>query len=76
MIKTTFLSKKIPQKTAHLILSEMKSLPEFTLQEILDYVLFIKKRHQKISQETHLLSEESLAKDWLAPEEEAAWKNL
>lgn len=61
----------------HLLEEELKTLPESLLKEILDFVLFLKSKAnmEKIS-DTALASESSLAKDWLRPEEDEAWKNL
>ena len=44
-----------------------------------DYlVAVIRERNQRVSEglETYLLSESALAKDWLRPEEDEAWKDL
>ena len=45
----------------------------------LDFVKVISKENTNIVSEppmTHYASEKSLAKDWLTPEEDQAWKNL
>ena len=56
---------------------EIKNLPENLLQEIYDYILFLKYRKKKGEEiETHFASENSLAKDWNTPEEDEAWKDL
>lgn len=67
------------------IVQEMKYIPESLLNEILDFIQFLKQKHLKQqplelkeinSLETALLSESSLGKDWLKPEEDEAWRNL
>jgi hypothetical protein len=47
------------------------------LKEVLDFVQFLKtKQQQKEMLEITIMSESSLAQDWLKPEEDAAWQNL
>jgi hypothetical protein len=47
------------------------------LREVLDFLLFIKSREvQQEPLEISLLSEPSLAEDWLTPEEDEAWQPL
>jgi hypothetical protein len=47
---------------------------------LLDFLRFLKSRYQKETGTEHiepmLLSESALAKDWLRPEEDEAWKGL
>ena len=58
------------------LLQEIKTLPATCINEVIDFVAWIKQR--KISQmpETMLLSEASLAKDWNTLEEDEAWAAL
>lgn len=49
-------------------------IPESKLDIILDFVKFILYEEPDI--DNSLLSEPSLAKDWLRKEEDDAWKNL
>ncbi|HEY3244736.1 MAG TPA: DUF2281 domain-containing protein [Phycisphaerae bacterium] len=58
------------------IMRELELLPEVFLDEVFDFVQFLKTRaaHQRL--ETALASEPVLAKDWLRPEEDAAWEDL
>jgi hypothetical protein len=59
------------------IVREIAQIPEPLLEEILDFIQFLK--HKQLSQEkleTALLSESSLKKDWLTPEEDEAWQHL
>ncbi|MBK1986423.1 DUF2281 domain-containing protein [Sphaerospermopsis aphanizomenoides BCCUSP55] len=59
------------------ITQELERLPEPVLKEVLDFVQFLKtKQQQKEILEITIMSESSLAKDWLKPEEDAAWQNL
>ncbi|MBE9247706.1 DUF2281 domain-containing protein [Dolichospermum sp. LEGE 00240] len=59
------------------ITQELEKLPEPVLQEILDFVQFLQTKHQQNKTlEITIMSESSLAKDWLKPEEDAAWQNL
>lgn len=67
--KTIMLKEQITQ--------ELEKLPEPLLQEILDFVQFLQAKYQKDKTlEISIMSESSLQKDWLSPEEDAAWQNL
>ena len=59
------------------ILQQIEHIPEPLLNELLDFIQFLKYKHlsQKNSQ-TALLSESSLQKDWLTSEEDKAWQHL
>lgn len=59
-----------------LLIQEIEKAPELLLQEVLDFIQFLQSKHQQGKFETALLSESSLQKDWLKPEEDAAWQNL
>ncbi|MEH2397284.1 DUF2281 domain-containing protein [Nostoc sp.] len=59
------------------ITQELEKLPEPLLQEILDFVQFLQAKYQKDKTlEITIMSESSLQKDWLRPEEDAAWQDL
>jgi hypothetical protein len=58
------------------ILQETENAPDRILIKVLDYLQYLKIKHQQGVMETTLLSEAILAEDWLRPEEEAAWQNL
>ncbi|MDJ0674035.1 MAG: DUF2281 domain-containing protein [Calothrix sp. MO_167.B42] len=58
------------------LLQEIERVPEPLLQEVLDFIQFLQNKHQQEKLEITLLSEYSLQKDWLKPEEEAAWQDL
>jgi hypothetical protein len=62
--------------TRELIIEELQNIPEPQLGEVLNMVKAIKSRHQNPSLETSLLSEATLAQDWLKQEEDEAWQNL
>jgi hypothetical protein len=59
-----------------LIAKEIEQVPEALLEEVLDFGRFLKTKHMQEKLEITLLSESSLKKDWLGPEEDQAWKNL
>lgn len=63
-------------KRKELLLRELEDLSEASLQEVLDFVRFLKNREAPKHLEAALLSESALQKDWLRPEEDAAWQNL
>ncbi len=59
------------------LLKEIEKTSDYTLKEVLDFLLFIKSRELKQEQlEISMLSEPSLAEDWLTPEEDEAWQHL
>jgi hypothetical protein len=59
-----------------LIFSEIEQIPEPFLDEVLDFVQFLKTKTLKERWSTSIASESSLKKDWLRPEEDEAWKSL
>jgi hypothetical protein len=59
------------------LLKEIEKTSDSTLKEVLDFLMFIKSRELQQEQlEISLLSEPSLAEDWLTPEEDEAWQHL
>ena len=58
------------------LLQEIETLPLACLDEVVDFVAWIK--HRKLSQipETMLLSESALSKNWDTNEEDEAWASL
>ncbi len=58
------------------LVSEVEELPEPLLLEVLDFVRFLKERADNGSTFLLSTSESSLRKDWLRPEEDAAWQEL
>lgn len=59
-----------------MIVKEIKEVPEPLLQEILDFIKFLKKTGSRRKLSTAIASESSLAKDWNRKEEDAAWRDL
>ncbi|BBD54243.1 MULTISPECIES: hypothetical protein [Planktothrix] len=62
--------------TKELLIKEVENSPDFILQEVWDFLQFLKTKYQQEQLEISILSESSLQKDWLQPAEEEAWKNL
>lgn len=59
-----------------LLIGEIEQVPEPFLDEVLDFVHFLKTKLIKEKFDTAVVSESSLRKDWLRPEEDEAWQNL
>ena len=60
-----------------LLLKEVDNIPEFILEEVWDFLQFLKGKYNQDKLESGLLlSESSLQKDWLKSEEDEAWQNL
>ena len=59
-----------------LLLKEVENIPEFILEEVWNFLQFLKLKYNKDKLEASLLSESSLEKDWLKFEEDEAWQNL
>ena len=59
-----------------ILIEEIERVPEPLLDEVLDFVLFLKAKSAKGRLEVTLMSEPVLKKDWLEPAEESAWQNL
>ena len=58
------------------LLQEIEALPSQYWSEVADFVGYLKQKMLKQSDETMLLSEAMLAKDWDTAEEDEAWKDL
>ncbi|NIS38606.1 DUF2281 domain-containing protein, partial [Candidatus Saccharibacteria bacterium] len=58
------------------LLREIEETPDELLEEVIDFVRFLKQRkgHEKF--EITAASESSLRKDWLLPEGDEAWQHL
>lgn len=63
----------LSKETLH---KEIDTLPDEFTREVLDFVHFLKEKYARGQTEITLLSESSLQKDWLLPEEDEAWQNL
>ena len=59
-----------------LIVNEIEQVPESFLEEILDFIRFLKIKAKTNKLETMITSESSLKRDWLRPEEDEAWRDL
>ncbi len=62
--------------TRDVLLKEVQQVPEPLLQEVLDFIRFVQVRVASDRFETAVASEPLLSKDWLKPEEDAAWQGL
>jgi hypothetical protein len=59
-----------------ILISELEQVPEPYLDEVLDFVHFLKSKILREKIDTAIASESSLRKDWLLPEEDEAWQGL
>jgi len=59
-----------------LLISEIEQVPEPLLDEVLDFIHFLKSKIIKERLDIAIASESLLKKDWLKPEEDEAWQNL
>ena len=59
-----------------LLISEIEQAPEPLIDELLDFVQFLKSKIIRERLDTAMASESSLKKDWLRPEEDDAWQSL
>jgi len=62
--------------TKNLLIQELEQVPEPILEEVLDFLRFLKAKKIQETLETSILSESSLRKDWLCSEEDEAWRDL
>ena len=62
--------------TKELLINEIEQVPEPLLNEVLDFVHFLKAKIIREGISTAVASESSLEKDWLRSEEDEAWQNL
>jgi hypothetical protein len=66
---------RIPAIWPHVGFRELASVPENDLDALLGFIHSLKSGDAEDAAPT-LLAESSLRKDWLSPEEEAAWADL
>lgn len=59
-----------------LLINKIKQVPDSYLDEVLDFVRFLKLKIVKEKLDTAIASKSSLRKDWLLPEEDEAWQGL
>jgi hypothetical protein len=62
--------------TKEAIAHEIEQVPEPLLEQVLEFLLSLKTQYQQEKLEITMMSESSLAKDWLSEEEEEAWQDL
>lgn len=62
--------------TKDILINEIQEIPEPLLDEVLDFVYFLKSKVAREKYEVLMTSESSLSKDWLKPEEDESWQNL
>jgi hypothetical protein len=58
------------------LVKQIEQLPEYLLQEVSDFVEFLKSKWREEKSEILRASESSLSKDWLKAEEDKAWADL
>jgi len=61
-----------------ILIKEIETLPPHTIEEVFNFVSFLKirKTQERNEDNIHIASEKALAVDWLLPEEDIAWANL
>ena len=62
--------------TKEQLINEIERTPEPLLSEVLDFLHFLKVKTIREKLDTAVMSESSLRKDWLNPEEDEAWQSL
>ncbi len=58
------------------LIKEIETVPEPLLDEVMDFIQFVKAKSMRESLYTAITSESSLKKDWLCAEEDKAWGDL
>ena len=58
------------------LIHKIEDMPDPVIDEIMDFVDFLRMKNKSSGMETTILSESSLSKIWLTPEEDEAWKDL
>jgi len=59
-----------------ILIKEINELSDEKLQEVIDFVQFLKSKQHDEEMGITLISEPSLARDWNKPEEDKAWSDL
>jgi len=57
-------------------MKEIDEAPDTLVEEVIDFVKFLKHKALQDKLGTAVASESSLKKDWLLPQEESAWQDL
>jgi hypothetical protein len=60
----------------NILLREIEALPPDMIEDIQEYVSYLKTKRRKPADSLAPASERALARDWLLPAEDAAWANL
>ncbi|EKE22387.1 MAG: hypothetical protein ACD_6C00851G0003 [uncultured bacterium] len=58
------------------LIKEIETVPEMLLDEVMDFIQFVKAKSLREGIYTAIASESSLQKDWLCAEEDEAWNDL
>lgn len=58
------------------LIQELESLPEALMAELLDHARTLRQKNVMGARDAAIASEPTLARDWLRPEEDEAWKDL
>jgi hypothetical protein len=58
------------------VVKEIEQVPDIFLDEALDFIRYLKTKAVSEQLGIYAASESSLKKEWLRPEEDAAWENL
>jgi len=58
--------------TKKMLIDEIEEVPEPLLSEVLDFVHFLKQKNDREKIDNAIMSQSSLDKDWLRPEEDEA----
>ena len=59
-----------------LLLKEIEEVSEPILDEVIDFIQFLKTKTMQENLSITIASESALRKDWLRPEEDEAWRGL
>ena len=70
------MSKKRTISKEKILMEEIKKLPDPLFKEVFDFIQFLKNKFSEEKMGITLLSESSLKKDWLIPEEDKVWADL
>jgi len=59
-----------------LLLKEIEEISEPILDEVIDFIQFLKTKTMQENLSITIASESTLRRDWLRPEEDEAWQGL
>lgn len=57
-------------------MQEIEDAPDALVEKVIGFLKFLKRKALQDNLGTAVASESSLKKDWLLPEEDAAWQDL